>query len=470
MRKLQRSLTQRLEMSDLGSLLVTGTRDPVNAARDAHDLGAVIEPIYTSTTFARDENHELHVRSRSGKSICYSRPDNPTVATCEEILCALEEGADCALVSSGMAAVNAVLEGVVGGGGDERCVLAPTRGYFAVRAFLKEWCSSRSVELIEYDPDYPYVAFGAENDFSFIDCPENTPKNGHHAGADIYNCMANAARDGKKISLIWIESPANPTWDIVDLERVVRTARELRHGCICVDSTVMTPCIVKPLTLGCDIVMHSATKYINGHGDVVAGALVTREKNENWRNILRVRQLGGAVLGSFDAYLLLRGMRTLDLRVRRQSETALWLAIDMIRSDTFAGFAVLYPGLASHPQHEVANRLFQEGLYGGMLSIVLLPHWLQEQWDAKGRRGRVGLNDLVAFCKLVATRSTVWTCATSLGGFESLIEHRYSVECAPGEQNPHVPAGLLRLSVGLENKEDLFDGLEKGVRVALDSI
>ena len=470
MRCLERSLTHRLEMSDLGSILVTGKRDPANAARDAHDLGSVIEPIYTSTTFARDENHELHVRSRSGKSVCYSRPDNPTVATCEEILCALEDGADCALVSSGMAAVNAVLEGVVGGGGDERCVLAPTRGYFAVRAFLKEWCASRRVNLIEYDPDYPYVAYGAENERLVVDCPEDTPKNGHNAGVSIYNCMYNADHYGKRISLIWIESPANPTWDVVDLRRVVRRARELGHGCICVDSTVMTPCLVKPLTLGCDIVMHSATKYINGHGDVVAGALVTREKNENWRKILHVRQLGGAVLGSFDAYLLLRGMRTLDLRVQRQSESALWLARSMQESDMFNGFDVLYIGLPSHLQHDVARRLFQEGLYGGMLSIVLLPEWLQGQWDAKGRRGRVGLGDLVSFCKLVATRSTVWTCATSLGGFESLIEHRYSVECAPGEQNPHVPAGLLRLSVGLENKEDLLLGLEKGVLAALDSI
>ncbi|ABO98464.1 putative 2nd cystathione gamma synthase [Ostreococcus lucimarinus CCE9901] len=376
-------------MLDHGTLLVRGAAD---AADDP--TRSVIQPIYPSTTYARDDAHELP-RFRD-RTLCYARPDNPSVRACERTLRDLERGSDCALFSSGMAAVNAVLEGAVRGTSDASSfACSPSRGYFAVRARIREWCAARGVEVVEYDPDVP----------------------------------------GRKAALVWVESPANPTWDVMDLEQVVAVARACDAGCVCVDSTVLTPICTKPLSFGVDVVMHSATKYLNGHGDVVAGALVTRECDDRWQRILHERKLGGATMGSMDAYLLSRGMRTLELRVRRQSESAMWIAHEFeqyLRSRIPHGAIVLYPGLQTDTTVESKNA----------------------HYDIVNRMCPNGVCDY-------------WTCATSLGGFESLIEHRYSVECAPGEKEPHVPGGLLRLSVGLETKEDLLAGLKRGFDIAL---
>jgi cystathionine gamma-synthase len=174
--------------------------------------------------------------------------------------------------------------------------------------------------------------------------------------------------------------------------------------------------------------------------------------------------MGGAVMGSFDAYLLLRGLRTFDLRVTKQSLTAAWLAAAV--ESKLDSFDVLYPGLLSHPQHHIAKAMCPQGLYGGMVSVVLRVNWLRAHYK-KNNKGDVTLSNIVEFCKFVATHSPGYTCATSLGGFETLIEHRYSVEC-PGEKNPHIPAGLLRISVGLESRMALYDGLKKGVISAME--
>jgi cystathionine gamma-synthase len=225
--------------------------------------------------------------------------------------------------------------------------------------------------------------------------------------------------------LVWLETPANPTWDVTDIAAVCELAHR-KGALVAVDSTCATPVHTRPLALGADIVMHSATKYLAGHSDVLAGALVTREDNAAWAEIAATRATEGAVIGPVEAFLLARGMRTLFVRVERQSRTALSLATRLAER----GVRVNYPGLSSHPQHAVAAKQMAGG-FGGMLSI------------------RVA--DPLAFVK----KLKLWVPATSLGGVESLIEHRASVE---GPTSP-TPKDLLRLSVGLEHEDDLFDDL-----------
>jgi cystathionine gamma-synthase len=239
--------------------------------------------------------------------------------------------------------------------------------------------------------------------------------------------VSNAVRAGQT-GLFWIETPSNPLWSITDIAAI----SEIAHGAgalLCVDSTVSTPIFTRPISHGADIVVHSATKYLNGHSDVVAGALATARAGDFWTRIQRVRAQIGAVLGPFESWLLMRGMRTLDLRVREQAKTAALLADRL--ADHNALCAVLYPGLKTHPGHDVAIRQMVGG-FGGMLSIRL-----------KGGQ---------AAAVETAARVKVWKRATSLGGVESLIEHRASIE---GEGTP-CPADLLRLSAGLEDPDDLY--------------
>jgi len=234
---------------------------------------------------------------------------------------------------------------------------------------------------------------------------------------------------------VWVETPSNPTWDVTDIAR----AAEIAHAAgarLVADSTVATPVLTRPIDLGADIVMHSATKYLNGHGDVVAGALVTAKQDDMWERVRAIRAEGGAILGTFEAWLLQRGMRTLFLRVRRSCESALRIA------QHFEGHraieTVLYPGLASHPGHAVAAQQMHGG-FGGMLSLRI-----------KG--GEAAALKLARQCQTIVR-------ATSLGGVESLIEHRYSIE---GAESP-IPQDLLRVSVGIEDVDDLIDDLEQAL-------
>jgi cystathionine gamma-synthase len=238
--------------------------------------------------------------------------------------------------------------------------------------------------------------------------------------------------------LFWIETPSNPLWTITDIAAIA----EIAHACdavLCVDSTVATPILTRPLSLGADVVMHSATKYLNGHSDVIAGALATARNDSLWQRIRKTRTHLGSALGGFDAWLLMRGMRTLDLRVRRQAETAAILAARLVEHPAVA--AVLYPGLGHHRGHNVAVRQMSGG-FGAMLSI------------------RIKNGDAAAIA--VAAAVTLWKRATSFGGCESLIEHRASIE---GEGSP-CPGDLLRLSVGLEAADDLFLDLHRALTVA----
>ena len=235
--------------------------------------------------------------------------------------------------------------------------------------------------------------------------------------------------------LVWIETPANPMWNITDIEAVSTLAHQAGAR-VAVDSTVATPVFTRPLALGADLVMHSATKYLNGHSDVVAGALVAREADAHWQKLKALRVQLGVIPGPFECYLLVRGMRTLFPRVRLAAASALALALKLTGHSNIA--QVLYPGLPEFPGHEVAARQMRGG-FSAMLSI------------------RVSGGEAAAIA--TAAKVRLWKRATSLGGVESLVEHRASVE---GPDSP-CPRDLLRLSVGIESVDDLYADLAQAL-------
>ena len=258
-------------------------------------------------------------------------------------------------------------------------------------------------------------------------------------GLDFYanddlDALAAAVRPGKT-KLVWAETPANPTWEVTDLA----AAADLAHRAgarLAVDSTVATPVLTRPLSLGADLVMHSATKYLNGHSDVIGGALVTAKLDDPWVSLGAHRHDAGAVLGPFEAWLLGRGLRTLFVRVERASDSALRLATRLADHPAIA--SVLYPGLPTHPGHAVATRQM-DGRFSGMLSILL-----------KG-----GAPAALA----AAGRLRLFVRATSLGGVESLVEHRVTAEGPTSVAPPE----LLRLSIGLEDPGDLWEDLAEAL-------
>jgi cystathionine gamma-synthase len=355
---------------------------------------AVVPPIHVTSTFIRDPDNQY----RTGN--IYGRPDNETVREAEAIIAMLEKAKAAAVFGSGMSAAVAVFLALKPG--DH--IVAPKVMYWA----LRNWLMNDAAE------------WGLVTDF--VDTSD--------LGA------VEAAINPGKTKLIWLETPANPLWSVTDIAGVAAIAKA--HGArVAVDSTGATPILTNPLSLGADIVMHSATKYLNGHSDVLAGALATNAEDEYWLRIKRVRAIQGLILGPFEAFLLIRGMRTLSLRVKAACESAMELAT---RFSNHAGIAeVLYPGLASHPQHALAAKQMKGG-FGGMLSVRL----------------RGGEGAAIA----AAAGVTLWKRATSLGGVESLIEHRASIE-GPGTP---CPADLLRLSTGIEDVEDLYTDLDRAIR------
>lgn len=350
---------------------------------------AVIPGIEPSTTFVRDPDGGY----ASGR--VYGRADNPTYDLAEDVLTALEEGAASLLFGSGMAAATAVFQALEPG--DH--VVAPKVMYWALRSWLLDHATRWGLEV------------------ELVDMTD-------------LDALAAALRPGRT-KLVWAETPANPLWHVTD----IAAAAELAHAAgarLAVDSTVATPVLTRPLVLGADLVMHSATKYLNGHSDVVAGTLTTGTADEAWARIKAVRAQQGGILGSFEAWLLARGMRTLHLRVRQSCRAAQMLAERLAAHPSV--LEVLYPGLPSFPGHALAARQM-EGGFGGMLSIRV-------------RGGEAAAVE-------AAARVALWHRATSLGGVESLLEHRASIE---GPASP-VPRDLLRLSVGIEDPADLMADL-----------
>jgi len=243
--------------------------------------------------------------------------------------------------------------------------------------------------------------------------------------------------------LVWVETPANPTWEVTDLRAVC----ELAHAAgarVAVDNTVPTPVLTQPLALGADLVVHSATKYLNGHSDVLAGAVLSARNDPFWQRIRSWRRTAGAVPGPFETWLLMRGMRTLFLRVRRSSESALAIARHFETHPALR--AVLYPGLSSHPGHAVAARQMTGG-FGGMISATL----------------RTDLAGAKRFLEAVR----IFALAESLGGVESLIEHpaimTHATIPAATRKTLGIGDSLVRLSVGVEDIADLRTDLQQAL-------
>ena len=357
---------------------------------------AVVPPIHVTSTYIRDEDNQY----RSGN--VYGRPDNETVREAEAIIAALEGAKAAMVLGSGMSAATAVFLAL--SPGDH--VVAPKVMYWA----LRHWLLTEGVR------------WGLK-----VDLVDTTD----------LDAMRTKIVPGVT-KLVWLETPANPLWTITDIAAVAKLAHAA-GAIVAVDSTGATPMLTQPLEHGADIVMHSATKYLNGHSDVVAGALATSRRDALWERIGRNRITLGQILGPLEAFLLIRGMRTLPLRVSTACASAMALA-ERLRGHR-AVAEVLYPGLPSHPGYDIARRQMVGG-FGGMLSI----------------RVRGGETAAVA----TAAKVELWKRATSLGGVESLIEHRASAE---GAGTP-CPPDLLRLSTGMEDPDDLFADLDAALKSA----
>ncbi len=379
---------------------MTRPLDPATlAAKAGHYIdrhsGAIVPPVSTSTTYARDSANQpmnaAHV---------YARDNNPSFVQAEQVLASLEQGQEALLFASGMAAIAAVFYTLESG---SRVVL-PKSMYWGAFSWTRQYCARASIAVTYYAPD------------------------------DI-DSLSQAILAGDRTDVVWVETPSNPMMHITD----VRKAAELTHaagGLLLVDNTVPTPLLTRPLELGADIVMHSASKSLNGHSDVIAGALVTRHRHPHWERVVAERHDAGAIMSPFDSALLLRGMRTLAVRVERACQNAAAIA-DFLQQHE-AVQTVLYPGLDSHPGHAIARQQMKGG-YGSLMSFIV-----------KGDKSAA---------LAVSGRLQLIIRATSLGGVESLIEHRHSVE--PPETG--VPDNLLRLAVGIENVNDLIGDLDQAL-------
>ena len=346
----------------------------------------IATPIYLSSTYKRNDDGSYN------KDLIYSRENNPNRAILEESLAILEKGEVAFAFGSGMGAIGAVLQSLKSG--DH--VIIPDDAYYALPQLSSKVFARWGLEMQQVD-------------------------------------MTSLEEIKKAIkpntSLIWAESPSNPLLKISDIQAIAKMAHE--HGVLCaIDNTWPTPVLQNPIDLGADVVVHSTTKYFGGHSDVLGGAIVLAKDGECAERIKNIQHLMGAVPSPFDCWLISRGINSLSLRVKAQSESA----------HKLAGFLnghpeieeVRYPGLPTHPNHEIAKKQMQDG-FGAMLSVLV---------KGDSRKSLDISNQLQYFAT-----------ATSLGGVESLVEHRQSAE-GPDSK---VPENLLRISVGLENVEDLID-------------
>ncbi len=355
--------------------------------------GAVATPIYLSTTFERG------VEGGYPLGFSYSREDNPNRHMLEQCLAALEGGKEALCFSSGLAVVNAVMQGMEPG--DH--ILVADDVYYGLRKVVGEVFSKWPIEI------------------SYVDMTDLA-------------ALRAAVRPSTR--LVWLETPSNPLMKIVDMAEIAKIANAAKAISIC-DSTFTTPVIQRPFDFGIDMVMHSTTKYIGGHSDTLGGTLITRFDNYLFERARKSQRYGGAVPSPFECWLTLRGVETLPVRVRAQSENAARLAAWLAVYPKIE--AVHYPGLVTHPNHDIAKRQMTGG-FGGMVSIRL----------------RATRTETIA----VTHKTKVFIRATSLGGTHSLIEHRQGVEGPLSK----TPPNLLRLSIGLEHIDDLIADLEQALR------
>lgn len=354
---------------------------------------AVAPPIHLSTTFIRETDGSYP------KGYSYTRSANPNRAALEQTLAQLEGGAAAACFASGTAATMAVFQAL--STGDH--VLVPNAAYYGTREML------RSI----------FPRWGLQYDF-----------------VDMTDLKAVEAAMRPNTRMLWIETPSNPTLRVTDVAAVVALAKK-SNALVVADNTVATPVLQNLFGMGVDLIVHSTTKYINGHSDVLGGVVVTRQEGEIFQRIKTIQVHGGAVPSAFDCWLALRGIKTLPQRMTAHCDNA--QAVAEFLADHPAVTAVHYPGLANHPHHALAKR--QMTKFGGLLSFEV----------QGGQREALAV---VAACKIIAR-------ATSLGGVESTIEQRASME-GPDTKTPQ---NLLRLSVGLESAADLTRDLAEALKV-----
>ena len=353
--------------------------------------GAVTPPIHLSTTFEREPDGSY----RQGH--VYARTSNPTRQALETALAALEGGASAIAFASGLAATNAVFQ--VLAPGDH--VIVPEDAYYGTLRLVRE-------------------VFG--------------PWGLEHDACDMSDLAAVERLLRPTTKVVWVETPSNPLLRVVDVAALATLAHRVGARCV-VDNTWATPLLQRPLELGADVAMHSTTKYLGGHSDLIGGALVLHADDDLAARLRTLQGLGGAIPSPFDCWLLMRGIRSLPWRMRGHCQNA--AAVARFLADHPAIERVHYPGLPSHPGHAIAARQMRD--FGGMMSIQL-------------RGGEQTAIDLT-------NRLRLFTRATSLGGPESLIEHRASVE-GPTTISPR---NLLRVSVGLEHVDDLIEDLDRAL-------
>ncbi len=360
--------------------------------------GAIMTPIYQTSTFAQSEP-AVH------KGYDYSRAGNPTRTALEKNLAALEGGRYCAAFSSGMGAIDAVVKLLKSG---DHLIAGNDLYGGTYRIFTKV-----------------FEQFGLAFDFIDMSKKENIKK---------------ALR--RNTRMIWVETPTNPLLRIVDIEEVVKIAKEAKALSV-VDNTFATPFLQRPLALGADIVVHSATKYIGGHSDVILGAAITNDESIS-EKLYFIQKSSGAVPGPFDCFLALRGTKTLHLRMERHCENARKVAEFLAAHPKVQ--KVNYPGFKFHPNHAVAARQMSD--FGGMVSFTLK-------------------SDDIEAAKKLTTYTKIFTLAESLGGVESLIEHPASMTHASLPKEVRLQSGLedtlIRLSVGVEDGDDLVEDLKQAI-------
>lgn len=383
----------------------------VHAGYQKNEFGALATPIYQTSTFIFDSAEQGGRRfAMEEEGYIYSRLGNPTCTQVEEKLANLENAEAAIVMSSGMGAITSVIWTQVGGG--DHIVAAKTL-YGCTFAFLNHGISKFNVEV----------------DFVDTSDPENVRK---------------AMKPNTKV--VYLESPANPNMNISDLAEIAKIAHEVEGCIVVVDNTYCTPYLQRPLDLGCDVVVHSATKYLNGHGDVIAGFAVGKKEFIDQVRLFGVKDMTGASMSPFDAWLINRGMKTLDLRMEKHCSNAQIVA-EFLEAHP-AVEKVLYPGLKSFPQYELAKK--QMMLPGAMIAFEL-----------KGgfEAGKTLMNS-VELCTL----------AVSLGDTETLIQHPASMTHSPYTPEERAEAGisegLVRLSIGLEHADDIIADLKQ----ALDQI
>jgi cystathionine gamma-synthase len=358
-----------------------------------HETGGVVPGVSVASTYGRGADYALLRPDNT-----YGRDDNDTVRQAEAVIQALEGAAATRLFPSGMAAIAALFRTVPNGGR----IVMQSGIYWGTVKWAREFCARRGITLDEVDA----------SDLALL-----------------------SAALSQRADLVWIEVPSNPWLKLVDIAQAAKLAHAA-GAFLAVDATAATPVLMRPLAMGADLVMQSATKGLNGHSDVVGGVLSVADENLTaWQAICTDRHDAGAILGPFEAWLLMRGMRTLPLRVERSSDNALRLAQALEPHDGIE--AVWYPGLAAHPQHVLAKQQMQGG-YGCLLSILV-----KGGFEGAAR---------------VASGLRIFHRATSLGGVESLVEHRHVIEPHTG-----MPENLLRLSVGIEDADDLIADIEQAL-------